>query len=108
MKRFNGVFIALLLTALAATAASIAVPSGHKSIADAMAKSKAGDTVWVDSGTYHEQIAVNPGVVLKSRALFGAVLEGKDRGTIVTLGHGSVNSGFEVRSGTVEIGRAHV
>jgi len=83
---------------------SIDVPSGKiTSIADAMAKATSGDTIWVDAGVYHERVTANPGVVLKSRAMFRAIIDGGQRGTVVTLGKKASISGFEIRNGTIGV-----
>lgn len=103
MKRFNAAMGIVAVLTAHCLAASLTVPSEHKSLAEALTKAKSGDTVWVENGTYKESVTLNPGVVLKARALFGASLAGKGRGTIVTMGHGSVISGFDIRGGTVGI-----
>ena len=82
----------------------IVVPSnGVKNITAAMTIAKQGDTVKVMEGRYRESVFINPGVTLLSNTLFGAVLDGRGKGTIVTMGTGSTISGFEVRNGTIGI-----
>jgi len=82
----------------------IIVPSPQaKSIGAAMVIARLGDTVKVKNGVYREKVFIAPGVVLVSENLFGAVLEGGGRGTIVTMSNSSEISGFEVRSGTVGV-----
>jgi parallel beta-helix repeat protein len=84
--------------------AVIVVPSQQaKSIGAAMVVARPGDTVRVGDGTYREKVFITPGVVLVSEKLFGAVIDGGGRGTVVTMSNSSEISGFEVRSGTVGI-----
>jgi hypothetical protein len=83
---------------------SIDVPSGKiVTIADAMAKAINGDTIWVSAGVYREHVIANPGVALKSRAMYQAVINGGQRGTVVTLGKKASISGFEIRNGTIGV-----
>ena len=85
-------------------AKSITVPSGKtKTIMQAMAKSAPGDTIWVEPGVYRERVIVNPGVALKSRRLYKAVINGSQRGVAVTLGKKATISGFEIRNATVGV-----
>jgi parallel beta-helix repeat protein len=80
------------------------VPSeGVKNIAAAMSAARQGDTVKVMDGRYRESVFISPGVTLLSNTVFGAVLDGRGKGTIVTMGTGSAISGFEVRNGTIGI-----
>jgi len=87
-----------------ATAAAVQVPSmGIKSISEAMMRSRVGDTVWVENGTYRENILIAPGVTLMARSTFQAVIDGRGRGTAVTMGKNTAICGFEVRNGTIGI-----
>lgn len=79
------------------------VPENFPSITAAMVAAKEGDTIWVNSGIYSEQIYLSPEITLISRSLFKAVLNGKGKGTIVTCGNNSSISGFEIRNGTIGI-----
>ncbi len=93
-----------LLWQSTASAASVQVPSmGIKTIAEAMMRSRVGDTVWVENGTYHERILVAPGVTLMARSMFEAIIDGGGRGTVVTLGKNTTISGFEIRNGTIGV-----
>lgn len=86
------------------TAASVQVPSmGIKTISEAMMRSRVGDTVWVESGVYHENILIAPGVTLMARSTFQSVIDGRGRGTAVTMGKNTTICGFEVRNGTIGI-----
>jgi len=85
-------------------ASVIVVPSPQaKSIGAAMAAARPGDTVRVKNGVYKEKVFITPGVALVSENLFGAVIDGGGRKTVVTLGNSSEISGFEVRNGTIGI-----
>ncbi|MDR0331826.1 MAG: right-handed parallel beta-helix repeat-containing protein [Chitinispirillales bacterium] len=106
--RLHRIFAALFAVALALPlplfAATAVVPSPQaKSIGVAMAAARPGDTVKVKDGVYKENVFVAPGVALVAENLFKAVLDGRGRGTIVTMGNASVISGFEVRNGTIGI-----
>jgi hypothetical protein len=94
----------LLSLSFVAVSAELSVPSpDHKTVASALSRAQNGDTVWVADGEYREDVLLNPGVVLKARTLHKAILDGKGRGTVVTLAHGSAISGFVVRNGTIGI-----
>ena len=101
-KVFFG-FASLFSTLCSLNAAPLNVPQNFPTITDAMMSAKKGDTVWVEPGIYHEYIYVAPDITLLSRSIFKAILDGRGRGTIVTMGNNSVFSGFEVRNGTIGI-----
>jgi hypothetical protein len=83
---------------------SISVPSKEaRTIPLAMIAAKPGDTVIVANGVYGGEILVKPDVILKSASLLGAILDGGNRGTVVTLGANSEIMGFEVRCGAIGI-----
>ena len=103
-KVFLALTISCLLWQSVASAASVQVPSmGIKTIAEAMMRSRVGDTVWVENGVYHERILVAPGVTLMARSMFEAVIDGGGRGTVVTLGKNTTICGFEIRNGTIGV-----
>jgi nitrous oxidase accessory protein NosD len=86
------------------SAATVQVPSmGIKTIAEAMMRSRVGDTVWVESGIYRENILVAPGVTLMARSTFQSIIDGGGRGTVVTMGKNTTISGFEIRNGTIGV-----
>jgi len=106
MNRFTLLLIAALFASASALYAGnvVTVPSQQaKSIAVAMTMVRPGDTVKVKNGVYREKIIVAPGIVFLSENLFGAVLDGGGKGTVVTMGGSAEMSGFEVRNGTVGI-----
>ncbi|MBD3344755.1 MAG: DUF1565 domain-containing protein [Chitinivibrionales bacterium] len=80
---------------------TLTVPSkGMRSISRAMIKAKPGDTILVKPGKYREHVIVEPGVTLIAKERFKAVINGKGRGTVVTLGSDAAIIGFEIRNGT--------
>lgn len=93
-----------LLPTLVSAGKSIDVPSGkYKTITEAMSAISSGDTIWVDPGVYHECVVVYPGVALKSRSIYKAVIDGNQHGTVVTLGKRASVTGFEIRNGTIGV-----
>ena len=86
----------------------ITVPSAeYSSINDALLHSKKGDTVLVKSGTYKEKIAIPNGVYLRSDRLHGAILNGKGKFTVVTMGQHSSLDGFVIKNGTIGVESHH-
>ncbi|MBD3344758.1 MAG: DUF1565 domain-containing protein [Chitinivibrionales bacterium] len=94
----------IYLTPFVVTGKSLTVPSSkYKTISLAMIKAAPGDTIWVEKGTYNGQVGMGNGVTLISRPLFGAVLDGNGRETVITLnGKGAVH-GFEITNGTIGV-----
>jgi nitrous oxidase accessory protein NosD len=93
-----------LFPALLLAGKSIDVPSGkYKTITEAMLAASSGDTIWVEPGVYHEKVVVYPGVALKSRTMYKAVINGDQRGTVVTLGKKASITGFDIRNGTIGV-----
>lgn len=96
--------ICLLFPYVLVGSAIITVPSsGIANITTAMVKAKAGDSVIVENGVYREHIFIKAGIVLKARNLHKAILDGKGRGTVVTMGSNSSISGFIIRNGTIGV-----
>jgi hypothetical protein len=96
--------ILLLSAAAAFSAETFSVPSvGVKKIGEAMINAKSGDTVLVDDGVYRELVFVKAGVTLIARNTFKSVIDGKGKGTVVTLSANSSISGFEIRNGTIGV-----
>lgn len=80
------------------------VPSDNAStISRALLNVKPGDTILVSEGVYHERIFVPIGAILQARAPLSAIIDGKGRGTVVTMGKNAVIDGFVVRNGTIGI-----
>jgi len=91
----------ILLAAVAALQAAQLVvgPGPYARVADALAAARAGDTVRVTAGVYHEHLTIVRPVVLLGDS--GAVLTGDGTGTVVTLRAPAIISGFVIReSGT--------
>ncbi|HMD69223.1 MAG TPA: right-handed parallel beta-helix repeat-containing protein [Chitinivibrionales bacterium] len=86
----------------------VAVPSaGAGTIALAMIKAMAGDTVLVANGAYTGSVMLKSEVVLKSASAFGAALDGGGKGAVVTMGSNATLCGFEIRNGTIGILSSH-
>jgi hypothetical protein len=101
-----GIFCAMIIFVVIShsTARQIAVPSpSAPSIMAAMGTAQKGDTIVAANGTYSEQIVCNPGVYLKSKQLFGAVIKGDGRGVVVRTAVNSGLEGFEIRDGTIGV-----
>jgi len=81
-------FLAIATVAIPCTlnAASLEVPSvGMKTISEAMLKTRVGDTVVLDKGVYRERVLLAPGVTLKSRTPFAAIVDGTGKGVVITM-----------------------
>jgi hypothetical protein len=110
MKKHT-MYVVVLYAVLSFTAALpsaggviISVPGkGISTIQAAMISARTGDTVLVANGVYKEKVAVKSGVLLKAQSLFGAVIDGNGRGTVITLGGDAGVCGLEVRNGTIGI-----
>jgi parallel beta-helix repeat protein len=106
MRTRTLVCLALLiaLCPLTTSARTIAVPSPEaSSIPAALAKAQSGDTVLLENGIYHVNLMMSPGVTLKARSLFGAVIDGKGRRATVTMASNTTIAGLEIRNGTVGV-----
>lgn len=84
-------------------AAAVKVADNSVSLNRTIIKAKRGDTVLVADGVYGERVVVEPGIVLVSESLFGAVLDGGGRGAVVNLGGEAEVSGFQIRNGTIGV-----
>jgi parallel beta-helix repeat protein len=105
-NRFSMVWVSLLLgmfiPSVPGAGEMIMVPSiGTKTIAAAMTKAKPGDTVLVENGKYREHVYIKAGVTLKARNLFRVILDGKGRGTVVSMGSNSSIIGCVIQNGTI-------
>ncbi len=98
------IVIIILVLQCSYGAKAIVVPSpGITTITEALVKAKSGDTVWVSNGVYKEHLTVQPGVILASRELFKAVIDGKGRGEVITIASESTIMGLEIRNGNAGI-----
>ena len=68
-----------------------------------MLLAKAGDTILAAEGIYAEQVMIKTNVTLKARTIFKAILDGKGKGCMVTLGGNATIDGFELRNATIGI-----
>jgi len=97
-------FLSLLIPCIAAAGTIINVPSpGIANLTSAMVKARAGDTIIAENGVYKEHIFIKAGIVLKAKNMHKAKLDGKGRGTIVTMGSNSSIVGFVIQNGTIGI-----
>jgi parallel beta-helix repeat protein len=104
LKILFAVTTCCLLVQTNVSAATVQVPSmGINTIAEAMMRSRVGDTVWVESGTYREKILIAPGVTMMARSTFRSIIDGGGRGTVVTMGKNTTICGFEIRNGTIGV-----
>jgi parallel beta-helix repeat protein len=82
----------------------ISVPSvGILTISQAMMNAKNGDTVVASNGVYREHVFIKAGVTLKAHYALKAIIDGKGKGTVVTLSMSSAINGFEIRNGTIGV-----
>ena len=102
-------FICLSIAAIGAMpfasfSATIQVPSLRiKSINEAMMKTRVGDTISLDRGTYRENVLLAPGVTLISKTPYAAIVDGRGKGTVITMGKNSTISGLTIRNGTIGV-----
>jgi len=84
--------------------ASLTVPSpAHKTITEAIASVKSGDTIWVLEGVYKGSIKLSSGVVLISKLLLKAVIDGEGSENAVIMGNRSTLTGFEIKNSRIGV-----
>ncbi|MFP4416641.1 MAG: right-handed parallel beta-helix repeat-containing protein [Chitinispirillaceae bacterium] len=94
----------ILLTPFSTSARSFTVPSKDaENISEIMVKVKRGDTVFVEEGVYRERIFITPGVSLISKSMLKAVIDGRGRDKVVTMGNHGLIQGFEITGGTIGV-----
>jgi len=82
----------------------LTVPGEHiPTISTAIFEAQFNDTILVMPGIYKENIELKPGLVIFSKELFGAVIDGKGRGDVVKLSYNSIISGFAIRNGNTGV-----
>jgi parallel beta-helix repeat protein len=96
--------LSLLIPCITVAGTIINVPSpGIGTLTAAMVKARAGDTIVAENGVYKEHIFIKAGIVLKAKNMHKAKLDGKGKGTIVTMGSNSSIVGFIIQNGTIGI-----
>jgi len=66
-------------------------PADYLKIQDAINAANSGDTIFVHSGTYYENVIVNKTVSLIGENKFNTVVDGNNTGTVVTVTANNVN-----------------
>ncbi len=75
-------------------------PADFSSIQEAINAANSGDTIFVHSGTYYENVIVNKTVSLVGENKLDTIVDGKNVGTVVTVIANNVNvTGVTVRNG---------
>lgn len=85
-----------------AQAATLRVPEDHKSIQEAIAASRSGDTIVVAAGKYRERLRLKAGIVLRSAGDDTSGPRGLRRATATILdggGKGEATAGVEMAEG---------
>ena len=67
------VVLAVALAPAAALAASVSVPGNYTTIGEAIANASPGDTIYVNSGTYHENLVIGKTISLIGRDTGGSI-----------------------------------
>jgi hypothetical protein len=84
--------------------ASLTVPSpAHKTITEAIAHAKSGDTIWVLEGVYKGSIKLSSGIVLISKLLLKAVIDGEGAENALIMGNRSTLTGFEIKNSRIGV-----
>ena len=91
---FNGDINLLRGTVLIKT---ITVPDDYPTIQEAINNAADGDTIFVRSGTYYENVVVDKAVSLTGENVEGTVIDGGGSGSVVMIAANGVNvSGFTI------------
>jgi len=99
------VFLLLFAVAVCLWAApkKITVPNDYPTIQRALGEADEGDTVYVRSGVYKENITLASDVILIGQDKKTTVIDGRRKGPVVTGADGAVIAGFTIRNGTTGI-----
>jgi outer membrane protein OmpA-like peptidoglycan-associated protein len=81
----------------------ITVPQDYPTIQAALGNADEGDTVYVRSGVYYENVTLVDDVVLMGQDSKNTIIDGRRKGPAVTGADGAVIAGFTVRNGTTGI-----
>lgn len=91
----------VLSNASAVRASTIVVPSDYLTIQSAIDHAKDGDTIFVRSGTYHENIIVNKPLIVVGESRLTTIIDGGQFGHVVTMTAKNVTlSGFKIVNGS--------
>lgn len=78
---------------------TITVPDDYLTIQEAINHASAGDTVFVRTGTYHENVVVNKTLTLAGENKYTAIIDGNHTGNVVYVTVNAVNiTGFTIRN----------
>lgn len=86
-----------------ANAGLIEVPTHQKEIFKALRLAQVGDTVFVRSGTYHENLVLPDGVVLRGEDMLKTVINGSRRGPVIIAGNNSIIENLTIQNGLVGV-----
>jgi outer membrane protein OmpA-like peptidoglycan-associated protein len=81
----------------------ITVPQDYPTIQAALGNADEGDTVYVRSGVYYENVTLVDDVVLMGQDSKATIIDGRRKGPVVIGADGAVITGFTVRNGTTGI-----
>jgi len=83
----------------------IYVPKDYPTIQEAIGHADSGDTIFVNTGTYYENLIVNKSVSLIAEDSDSAIIDGRANGSVISVTANNVNiNGFTVRnSGLVDL-----
>ncbi len=107
LRKAFSAFAVLFLLAVAlapfrietATAETIAVPDDYPTIQEAINNANEGDTIFVSSGIYYENIVVNKTVSLVGENRSTTIIDGNGFGTVLSLTANNVTiSGFTIQN----------
>jgi parallel beta-helix repeat protein len=87
-------------SAVKASPITITVPTDYTTIQAAINAASPGDTVFVEKGTYYENIVVNKRITLTGESMEGTIIDGSGSGsTVYVTGNDVVISGFTITDG---------
>ncbi len=96
-------YLLAVLVGLSLAGRKIVVPHDFPSIHAALGEADEGDTVFVSSGVYHENIAMADNVVLMGQDMLTTIIDGSRKGPCVIGADGGTITNFTIRNGTTGI-----
>lgn len=76
----------------------ITVPDDYPTINSAIQKAVDGDTIFVKSGTYTEQLIIDKAITLKGEEIGTTIIDGNNTSTVILISHDNVEiSDFTIR-----------